>query len=704
MIAAVMLATGASALLAQAVQPTEAYDLDKAVSFNVLDEVEYDGQSGKLVLIGHNDARYHTSSIPYFDYLAAFLEHPAPKFSFEWTADSESRVNALRNQPDGQWQNLARGWGIWLDSDGSLTAAGRFFMPRFGISVTDQMDRYQILSAVFAAANEPQRAGIIMTLRDIHLAWPHPSPDQLAAFVSATGVYDYIGQLNQQVAQGTLAPERRTQLAFRAIWNSMDNIFGLTQRPLLHSYDAAVQNGQSADVAFDAAVAEFNRQLGPVSGAALRSLFQSKSEIDVPASLISPSLRDTLFVQPHYIDVSGNSLLAKLLYEADYAAKSLVNMPELTARIPRYQTEFGFRLSHPAAALGTRVATARLWISVDHVDAARSPDGNVLGLKGAVMRINMRDTGGDAQLDQYARLLSSLYDDLAQHYSPLFHELREAAKLAYAARWLHSKNAALKMPPSGRGRWNSPAAARGIIFVTWSPKSATDVITTSAIGGVDLTAPTPPPLMPTDADVIAALDLSGAPGVREKSVILSPGNGFPELLQKMVRAGGLSREEDEDEERKCEQGAPVVGIPPPEPANYPVRGRYGERALKYFHPGGDDRERLNVLNPGIFQGMPRGVGSLVRLPDLVWQGICMEAKEGFTTTITSRVQLEILKDKFLIARQLCSRAEWHFFVSPTTKQCGPDGLLVRQLRLLNIRCVKHEDPRVVAAFPNCRPQ
>ena len=59
----------------------------------------------------------------------------------------------------------------------------------------------------------------------------------------------------------------------------------------------------------------------------------------------------------------------------------------------------------------------------------------------------------------YAQELTTIYDELAQSFSPLLHELREAAKLAYAAQWLRARNAALKLPAEGRGSWNGSGTA-----------------------------------------------------------------------------------------------------------------------------------------------------------------------------------------------------------------------------------------------------
>src|SRR5581483_5900382 len=141
--------------------------------------------------------------------------------------------------------------------------------------------------------------------------------EQLVDFITATGTADYAGQLNVQVAQGTLAPTRRDALVFRAIWQNMDSAFGLSSGPLVRTYDAAIANGQSREAAFDTAVAEFNRQIQTVAGNALATLLQSKSEIQIPVSLVNPSLSNTLQVEPRFIGIDGRSLLAKLLFDAD---------------------------------------------------------------------------------------------------------------------------------------------------------------------------------------------------------------------------------------------------------------------------------------------------------------------------------------------------------------------------------------------------
>src|SRR6202023_737756 len=136
-----------------------AYDLDKQTAFNVLDQVEYYPQTGKLILVGHYDGRYDTPVIPYIQYLTTLLEYPSPEFSLSWTADSERRADELRRclDSDEEWRKLAREWSRWIDDYEHVTPAGRVFLEMFGMTPPSEgagdpcqrMDRSQLLSGIF---------------------------------------------------------------------------------------------------------------------------------------------------------------------------------------------------------------------------------------------------------------------------------------------------------------------------------------------------------------------------------------------------------------------------------------------------------------------------------------------------------------------------------------------------------------------------
>jgi hypothetical protein len=486
---------------AAATNATGLYALDEKITFNVLDHVEYDSQNGKIILMGHQDATYATSRIPYLQYLATLLEYPSPQFSLEWTRDSELRVAELRRRldSDDEWRRLAGEWGRWIDDSERVTPAGRYFMPLFGIEVPpvgQKMDRYQVLSGVFSAIGEQQASEILAAFGGFYRAMPNPGIPQLYRLFRAAGVYDLFVNDRSEMQAGRMTKHQVQVDVYRAMFNNFDQALNYSDRPTSTVFNNALRRGQTPDAAMEAAMGEFDRQFKDVYGDALRKLYRSKPEFQIPITLVNPSLRNTLHVEPKFIGINSSTLLAKLLLDADVAAKKLLNAPELVNKIPGYQTEVTYRLRRPGARRSGHVSTARLWISVEQIDASRSSDGNILALGETKMRINMRGQGQDGRdlpnqrQDDYEALLSSLYDGFARYYSPVFHELRETAKLAYVAQWLKARNTAYKLPSDGLASWRAPATVPGVIFISWSADpTRPDVQTVSAIGGVTLRVP-----------------------------------------------------------------------------------------------------------------------------------------------------------------------------------------------------------------------
>ncbi|MHB8268016.1 hypothetical protein [Bradyrhizobium sp.] len=482
-----------------------AYALDNQIAFNVLDQVEYYPQTGKLILAGHYDERYDTRVVPYIQYLATLLEYPSPEFSLNWTPDSNRRVDQLRRRldSDDEWRKLAREWGRWIDDSDHVTPAGRVFLEMFGMTPPGEgagdpwqrLDRYQLLSGIFGVTGRTQASAIVAAFGRMYRAMPNITLDDLRAVFAAAGALEVFDQAIASARAGTITAGEAELKTYGALFDSVDQAFNFPGRATRSIFDRSVAQGAVPSVAMQAAFSEFNRQLAPMLQVALTELWRSKPEIQVPLTLVSPSLKDTLIVEPQYIGIDRNSLLAKLMFDVDYMSKTLINAPELADLIPGYQTEYTFKQNHPSS-FGRRTSSARMWISVDKVDARRSTDDNILSLRNVAMRINMRQLGPNGrdlpnqQPGDYEKLLTSLYEDFVQNFSPLFHEFREAAKLAYAAQWLKARKPDLQMPAEGRTHWQGPQTVPGIIFVTWSPQpSRSDVVTVSAIGGNSLHVP-----------------------------------------------------------------------------------------------------------------------------------------------------------------------------------------------------------------------
>jgi len=471
---------------------------DEGAVFNVLDQVEYDPQIGTIRLFGHFDPKYPIAGIPYGNYLATLVSNPSPEFSLNWTQDSERRVLDLRRrlELDEEWRRLAQQWAVWVDESGRVTSAGRYFLPKFGIKSPAHVGNKavaltELLSGIFEATGNSRAASTLEAYAKI----VGQSNVDYRQFFADSGITSEANAIITAKQQGRLS-ERQAQVQLGAlILQSLDQAVGLASEPTRRTFENAMRQGQSVDAALHVAINAFFDQLWPVYHREMTKLWSSVPELQVPVSLVDPNLRDAVNVEPEYRGMDRKSLLAKLMFSADYVAKKLGNIPELTDRIPGYRTEYAFRRMHRASR-SSRTFSSRLWISVDRIDAFRSRDGNVLELREPKMRINIRELGSNGrdlpnqQPGEYGRLLTSLYDSFAQTYSPIFHELREAAKLSYAAKWLKARNKNLTLA-TAQGTWNGPARVPGVIIIAWSPSQSQDVQTTDVIGGIRIDVPLP---------------------------------------------------------------------------------------------------------------------------------------------------------------------------------------------------------------------
>lgn len=476
------------------------------ITFNVLDRVEYSAATGKLRLIGHFDASYPTAGIPYFEYLKTLLDHRAPEFSLNWTPDSAGRIASLRRRLDSDeaWRRMARDWARWVDDNGYVTPAGRYFMPQLGIkppggasSFPERLDQYQLAAALLSATGNEAGSQVIGAFSALHRAMPNPTFADLRLLLRKTDTLKVFNAVNEQVIAGSITKEQGLVEIYRALMEGLDRPF-FSDDPSSRAFDRALARTGSSDSALDAGLQEFDHHILVVYKQALTKIYETAPELNVPASLIDPGMQ-VLNVEPVFKDVDRTSLLAKLMFETDYISKRLLNAPELVGRVGGYQTEQMFRRNNGRAGQ-SRTSNSRLWISVAGVEASRSSDGNVLFLGNVKMAINIRALDdNDRDLPgrvpgAYEALLTRLYDDFAKQYSPVFHEFREAAKLAYAAQWLKARNLNVRLPSGGDISSGIPDVVPGIVFITWSPNpSYPDVQTISVIGGGTLYVNVPPP-------------------------------------------------------------------------------------------------------------------------------------------------------------------------------------------------------------------
>lgn len=522
---------------------------EQQIAFNVLDRIEYDAAKGRLILMGHFDPTYPAVAIPYYQHLATLLQYPAPEFSLEWTAESERRVAELfrRMDSDAEMKKIVSEWGRWVDERGKITPAGRYFLPIFGVKPQfdenhfckqiealrkqggkaansladlmeaqlsgpsackynwDAMDRYQIIAKILLAADDFRGHQLVDAMGMLARSTPGQSRQEaIESIYFATNTIELAYRLRDQMVARRITREQAYTQLNREICRSLDDTFSLASMPVSRVFEASLQRDRNPENALTLCFGEMDRQMFGVLSKAFEKL-RPKGEVHVPLELVSPSLRGTVMAEPKYYNVDGRTLLGKVMFEADFLAKRLINMPELTNRIKGYQTEFAFQRSHPnTGRLSSATATYHLWISVDRVNARQSPDGSVLALDDVAMRFNIREKGKDGRdlpprSGGYEELLTRLYSSLSEEF-PALHEVREVAKLAYAAQWLKARAPNFALPVALRQTWSVPQSVPGTMYIAWSPippAAGAAAVAISAMGGISFRLPPVPDVGPS---------------------------------------------------------------------------------------------------------------------------------------------------------------------------------------------------------------
>ncbi len=493
------------------------YALEKDTTFNVLDTVVFDPGHSQITLIGHHDKRYGGRRIPYLQHLATLLENPRPQFSLNWTRQSEARVDQLfrRMDSDAEVRNMASKWGYWIDENDRVTPMGRFFMPLFGVTPTN--DRYGAIASILRASGNAKGANIVDKAGAARRLMNSPGSEQaMRDVINASVAHESISKLQAQARRGEINKNQFEIAIGRLISTGMDSAFGLTNQPVLRAFEQSLRRGRDFGTALTEAFGELDNQLRTVLKIAMGNLFRRHDQITVPPEVMQATLGIRPEVTPEYIGVDSRSQLARVMFEADRLGKQLPNMVDLQKKIPGYKTNFAFDRANPGKAGRFKPTTTQhLWISIDKLDLAQSKDRYTLELRGAKMRFNIREMKGGRSVPappgSYEKLLTSLYDNFAKEF-PVLHELREMAKLKAAAEWLKTHKPNLRLPAAGRVSWNGPSKIPGLIYFTWTPNPRPGSVVASmmAMGGISLVLPPRPesstgvtiPLVPVDGLIV----------------------------------------------------------------------------------------------------------------------------------------------------------------------------------------------------------
>lgn len=502
------------------------YELEASIEFNVLDWVLFDPASNQLVLAGRRDPRFAGRRIPYLNHLAGLLDHPKAEMTLTWAPDSERRVDAFLRRMDNpaELAKLAREAGTIWDGKGGITESAKWLLPYMGLQpgpdgMYGYIERDDVNAALLATAGNVEGACVVLAARELKFFGQSPGDTRQFYFwemIRSLGLKSELQSLVAQQRAGQMTEERYTYLTMRRVCERLDQIFGLEGAPVLRAFDNQMRVSRNNTLGMDTCFGEFDKHRRAIAERALDKVFGRVREVSIAIDGVSSLMGARPEVSPKFTNVDATSSLARLMFEADYLGKQLINLPEFDAQdIVGYRTEFAFNRENPGKRVGKN-ATQHLWFSVDGVDTALTKDGNGLEVRGARLRINVREydsRGRDkpAIAGGYGDLLTSLYPQFAEKFQVL-HELQEVAKLTAVAQWIRQRRPDFSLPREGRQRWTPPTRVPGVMYMTValleSKTSANTVV--SAVGGVSLSAPIQSARPQSDRAVtVASFDQSG---------------------------------------------------------------------------------------------------------------------------------------------------------------------------------------------------
>jgi len=423
------------------------------------------------------------------------------------------------------------------------------------------MTRYDVIAILFELSGRKDAA----VAMDFLARAPVLEGTQLArlyfdVFAGALGVREEYRRALRDLHSGRVSRTEGMRRWIEIVLAGLERTVELEPGSLTRPFNARVRNGTAPELALEPVIGQdFDRAVREPFERVLRELLHKNDQIVMDLGRLEALAGSRPVVEPRFTGVNPTSQLARVLFQADYVGKAVIVDPEVAGKVPGLMTEYAFRGGNP----GPAGEDSRMWIDIAGADLAVSTDGNVLETQAVRMQFNVR-TGAGEMDDPYGDHLSGHYDGLARLF-PAYHELREAAKLLAAARWIRSRDPDFTLPREGRTPWRAPAQVDGQLLLIWSPNDARVVF--NAPGGAGLDFDGVPPIGPGEVKG----PLAGMPVTVDASVVDLRGlGGTPVLLGPTPPSTTALR-----------RNRPMfVEPPPPRPRGWVTRSRKGREVME----------------------------------------------------------------------------------------------------------------------------
>lgn len=452
--------------------------VDALDAFNVLERVILDPASGQVEITGRYDPQFRTGAIPYLDLLKTALAYPTPRLNIKPVAataqllqDMRPEITAkLRDFPFNQMvdhvqghpglerdrqlmvRELARLYGIAPEEYAGWYNFARLDVQREGYS---ELFPPAVLRAPIAKAYRTLGHGDVA---DALILLYQQTPAAAMQALQVLGRGDQAAILSANGGEETYGAAMVA--AFQAIGERTASISKDNIQTLRSYYEAKRMSWQDVIRVYQS-VMPYQPKNARFS--LMHQAFHRITLSDPAGLLAFPKLQAARSrIEP--IDLDPASQLTSIMFEADYAFKSIETRPELFARVPGFISKTEHRVKNPTAG---DAKSARIWMEPDTVQMAVAPGRNIIDFGAATMRVRAADatdlidlSAADAEkpdpftlwtanhmmknFDAYARII------------PAFHKVREVAKVIALAQWLQAEKLAPDLGGVVQTPWRAP--------------------------------------------------------------------------------------------------------------------------------------------------------------------------------------------------------------------------------------------------------
>jgi len=490
--------------------------LAKVSSFNVLDGVFIDKNTGEITFVGHYDDRYKTGPLPYIQILDEALTYPYPSFSLDPTENTYKALNEIKSIFDREMERIARdhAYGAnWVSSILKEVLYASSPLPEKQILLTRlkaysitpeefkayldwdpksknwrfdnraQIEQYVALQNFFyklfvAAGFEGKYGAAVVQMwgfrRFAEVYGTDHAGHWFREIYETLGVIDEFEKIRSDYNSGKLNDrEAIRQLLFLFYKNFLKGI-GVKESTI----DELIKRAPAEKV-FDQELSEFtNRKLEEIQTEVILNIILNN--LVLSDSFLKKRFKLPLIeTKPTYVNLSSETYIAKTFFYADYTLKYLTTLNLETANLKDFYPFIAYlnkRVDEKGKGgefQGMKSGFDRYWLFPGKVELKVSPDNSAFYFIKSEVKIGSEPlTSGMPSwyndiLREYVEILTGRYEEFAQIF-PSLHTMREIQKVLALARWIKANNLKVVLPAYQKVDLEGLSGVSGATVATFS--------------------------------------------------------------------------------------------------------------------------------------------------------------------------------------------------------------------------------------------